>query len=53
MARFTEEQSRYGAAMGLMINLYYQLKGMDPSLLKLGEKPTAWLSAVDPVVWTA
>lgn len=44
MARFTEEQSKYGAAMELMINLYYQLKGMDPSLLKLGEKPTAWLS---------
>jgi hypothetical protein len=44
MARFTDEQRGYGQAMKLMIELYYQLKGMDPSLLKLGEKPSTWLS---------
>lgn len=44
MARFTDEQLRYGMAMKLMIDLYYQLKALDPKHIEIGDESSAWYS---------
>jgi len=44
MARFTDEQARFGKAMELMIDLYHQLKVLHPKLIKVGSLSAAWYS---------
>jgi hypothetical protein len=44
MVRFTQEQIRFGKAMGLMFGIYQQLKALELWKLSLGDQSAPWFS---------